>query len=964
MIKLWFICIVSLGLFISGCRQNDPLPHVPEVVDFNFHVRPILVQNCYLCHGPDPSSRQADLRLDTFDGATALLKNGKGHAIIPGDADRSEAIRRISSSDIGVMMPPPESNLQLSDYEIAVLRKWIDQGAKWKKHWAFIPPEENGESKAENHIDHFIDEKLKTHALKPAGEAGRTSLIRRVSYVLTGLPPTIDEIQAFLSDETDKAYEQMVDRYLNSSGFGERWARHWLDVVRYAETKGHEFDYEIVGAWHYRDYLIRAFNADVPYDQLLKEHLAGDLLKDIRWNDESGNNESQLGTSFFVFGEGTHSPVDIRKDEADRIDNMIDVTSKTFQGLTVSCARCHDHKFDPIPTADYYALYGVMESSRFSPIPVDLTYEKIESLEEIEKIKTTIRSTLEKQFPPTSQRQTNGMDTTSFDMLGDFRGPSLDNWKSDGLAFGSKSTLGQPVWSADKKLLKFEKGRASSRHLTNGVYGALRSPNFEINRDFIGVRATGKSSTIRVIIDNFQLIQWPIYGGLEHKVDTGSWKNFTFDVSAWKGRKAYVEVLPGSYRSHVYALDPEAYVEVEYAIAYDGNWPLNVDSFFKEAINWVASLNKQLMSDAHTLTTSLKHLHEKQEQETSIPEDSLFFTGITEGFGVNSPVSERGSHKNELATVVPRGFLSALTEDHQFESDGSGRLELANAMLDPANPLTSRVMVNRIWHHLFGRGIVETVDNFGLQGKLPTHPELLDHLAIKFQEDQWSIKRMIKYIVMSRTFRRATEAENAALEQDPDNLWLSHFPVRRLEAEAIRDGILATSGQLNTKMYGQPVPVYLTEFMTGRGRPARSGPLDGLGRRSIYLSVRRNFLEPMMTTFDRPIPFSTFGKRNVTNVPAQSLILMNDPFVIDQAQKMAADVLEQEGLTTEERIELIYLRALSRKPEEQEMEQARKFLTLIADSYQVDSEETDQNLSVWKDYCHSVFNLKEFIYLI
>ncbi|MEX0360346.1 MAG: DUF1553 domain-containing protein, partial [Allomuricauda sp.] len=291
-------------------------------------------------------------------------------------------------------------------------------------------------------------------------------------------------------------------------------------------------------------------------------------------------------------------------------------------------------------------------------------------------------------------------------------------------------------------------------------------------------------------------------------------------------------------------------------------------------------------------------------------------------------------------------------------------MELEEDKLQADNTLTARVMVNRIWHHLIGKGIVETVDNFGLQGKLPTHPELLDHLAITFQKEDWSIKKMIRYIVTSEAFKRSTITEDEMSDKDPNNLYLASFPIRRLESETIRDGILAVSQSLDSTLFGPPIPTYLTEFMGGRGRPEESGPLDGAGRRSIYQEVRRNFLEPMMTTFDRPIPFTTFGRRDVTNVPAQSLILMNDPFVIQQSEILAQNVLAQTDLSFDQKVAWIYMRTFSRKPTEKEVDNASQFMDKITAMKKSELDKTDLDLEVWKEYCHSIFNLKEFIYLI
>jgi dsDNA-binding SOS-regulon protein len=998
-----YVVLVLMALILAMLLINRLNPtlesarRLPDKIDFNFHIRPILVQKCYLCHGPDPSSREAGLRLDTFEGATAFLEDSS-RAIVPGDPEHSSLIGRINNKDPELVMPPPESKQVLTEREIDLVTKWMKQGAEWKPHWAFIPPKtEDIDDDVENAIDLLIREKIDERDLPIASRASKNSLIRRVSYLLTGLPPSSGEVDTFLQDESADAYEKMVDQYLNSSAFGERWARHWMDVVRYAETKGHEFDYEITGAWRYRDYLIRAFNSDVPYDQLVKEHLAGDLLPKPRVNRETGTNESHLGTAFYIFTEGIHSPVDVRQDEADRIDNMIDVTTKTFQALTVACARCHDHKFDPIKTSEYYGLFGVMESTRFSPVPAQLTVETVADIDKHLKLKEDVRKMIGDQWASAEGRIVNDRkfdvlaashdEKKAYDdlqLLGDFRGNGLDSWKSDGFAFGKTTTLGEPVFSGKgNEIVALSDGKASSRLIGTGIFGALRSPNFTIDKDYIGVRALGKKSTIRIIIDNFQLISYPIYGEMDQKVNASNWRNFTFDVRLWKGHKAYIEILPGAFNQHVYKLPVDAFVEVQYAVAFNGKWPeppladtAEIRTVREVIDNWrqrkstpqeINLLNRLLKQSVFKKNFSqLADIRQSENVPVDIPADtSAFFNGVYDGFAINSPVFIRGSYKDLSPHAVRRGFLSAIpVSDSVFNFPGSGRLQLAAAILDEGNPLTARVMINRIWHHVFGRGIVETVDNFGLQGKLPSHPELLDFLAIKFREESWSIKRMIKSMMMSETFQRAVEVEDKTTKADPDNLFLARYPVRRLEAEAIRDGILSASGQLNREMYGRPVPAHITDFMQGRGRPENSGPLDGNGRRSIYQEVRRNFMLPMMTAFDLPIPFSTFGKRDVTNVPAQALILMNDPFVHEQSEMMASNLVSQKELSLEQRIQWIYKRALSRSASESEINEAKRFIAHLATLKGTNGSQIATDLSIWKDYCHSIFNLKEFIYLL
>ncbi|SEI93396.1 Planctomycete cytochrome C [Cyclobacterium xiamenense] len=992
-------CIVILfaGQAMLSC-QSQERENLPKQVDFNYHIKPILVQKCYLCHGPDPSSREAGLRLDLAEGATKLLESGLS-AIVPGSAAKSALVHRITESDPELKMPPPASKLELTAVEIELLKKWINQGAVYEPHWSFIPPVVSAalpsDESLSSQIDLHLNQKMDSKGLKPGAPASKYQLIRRLSYVLTGLPPEPERVHAFVADERDEAFELLVDEFLNSPAFGEKWASHWMDVVRYAETRGHEFDFEIQGAWRFRDYLIRAINSDVSYAQLVREQLAGDLIQEPRLHPETGANESVLGTLFLTMTEGTHSPVDTKKDEADRIDNMADVIGKSFQGLTVGCAKCHDHKFDPIPATDYYGLYGVLGSTRFSPIPVGNYQQKAATMQEVHRLKKELREMIANSWEestrdsvPVLLASRQGAVAASRDggealgkVIGDFRGSDFDGWKADGWAFGEGTTLGDPQLDPKTgRLIALKEGLASSRKLGTGIFGALRSPNFSIDRRYLAVRARGTGGSIRIIMDNFQLISYPIYGGLDQKVNDEEWQNYVFDLGDWQGHDAYIELLPGSFIRHTYHQDPEAYIEVAYATASDEEWfqPESPPGYYSPANLipvavdlWKAG--KSTATDINLLNGQLESGKLKRrfpdEVKTQLTmdlllaqvRDSLFIQGVSEGFARESPVFIRGNHLEPDSKPAPRSFLSAILDWQQPIRDaGSGRKEMVETILHPDNPLTARVMVNRLWHHVFGKGLVETVDNFGLQGKLPSHPELLDRLALAFREEDWSVKSMIKSMVLTEAFRRGTADVNE--ERDPENTYLAHYPVRRLEAEAIRDGLLQVSGSLDRRMFGPPVPVHLTEFMQGRGRPAKSGPLDGDGRRSVYLEVRRNFLDRMMTTFDRPTPFTTFGNRDETNVPAQSLFLMNDPFVAQQAELFAKRLLQGAHRSTDERIQEAYFRAFSRPPSAAEVEQGKAFLQEASRSVGIDPAAGD--LPAWKEYCHALFNTKAFIYLL
>lgn len=1015
-------------LLLLGCLTISLWPskqyselNLPETVDFNYHIRPILSQNCFTCHGPDSSSREAGLRLDQFEGATAMLEKG-GFAIVPGDAEASLLISRISSEISEERMPPPEAKKTLSSREIALLSKWIDQGAEWKDHWSYIPPKKPKLPKGletasiSTGIDHFIDKEIQAHQLIPSEKASKNSLIRRVSYLLTGLPPAPEDVKAFIQDSSEQALSILIDKYLASPHFGERWARHWMDLVRYGEHMGHEFDFPISGAYQYRDYLIRAFNEDVPYDLFVKEHLAGDMLEKPRYHPTEGFNESVIGTGYFFLGEGKHSPVSIKEEEATRIDNMIDVTSKTFQAMTVACARCHDHKFDPIPTKDYYAMYGMIESARFGPVGARTGLAQAHSYEQLLDVQQKIRQELGKDWEMAYTEMTEesvfhlarffeekekikakkvdkpkSKNAIGYQVLGDFRTGNWDGWYSDGFAFGEGPLMGEPVFDEETgKLLELQTGMASSRRFRKGLHGILRSPNFLVKHDSIAIRAAGMNGELRLIVDNFHLLQNPIYGGLNIVVEKEEMDTYYLDLSMVQGRKAYLQFTPGNYTRktrHLYTLKPEDYIEVEYAVAFTGKLPdievatpmssKKTSPADKKRVltSWMSGKMTgqeypalwELMEEVkdRPLPPELRDLLILQDSLSDVLYDSTHFIGLSEGDAVFSPVFIRGSHQTLSEEKVPRQFLSALkTVPKELPQTGSGRLAWAEAVIDPNNPLTSRVIVNRLWHHVFGRGIVETVDNFGLQGKLPTHPELLDYLALKIQEESWSMKTLLKQILLSEAFQRSTTAQPENATSDPNDLYLHHFPVRRLEGEAIRDGILTTSGCLDSTMYGEPIAIHLTPFMTGRGKPRVSGPLDGAGRRSIYMSVRRNFLQPMMLVFDAPIPFSTFGRRNTTNVPAQSLTLLNDPFVLDQANNWATNLLATNTGSTEDRITEIYLKAFSRKPQGDEIEKAIGFLEMQANSYESTLEQMQDDPKLWADFCHTIFNLKEFIHLL
>lgn len=928
--------VAALALLTAPAVAAEPVDNDY----FEKNVRPILVTNCVSCH--NDKKQKGGLRLDS---KSAFMKGGdNGAAVVPGEPAKSRLIQVIRY-DGDIKMP---LRGKLTDAEIATLTAWVKGGAPWpndntiaqtpgqtfdlharaKAQWSFqpirrlaVPVVTNHQSQITNEIDRFLLAKLDGAGLTFAPSADKRTLLRRIYFDLIGLPPTPEEIDAFLSDKSPNAYEKVVDKLLASPHYGERWGRHWLDLVRYAETHGHEFDFEIPDAWRYRDYVVRAFNADLPYDQFLVEQIAGDLLPNPRRDPKSGVNESLLATGFWWLGEAKHSPVDSRAEFADRTDNQIDVFGKTVFGLTLACARCHDHKFDPIATKDYYALFGVITSSRYNRTDVSDPTPTVKILDELKQARAELAKILalpnvkQEVEPQTPWRAK----ATPFETFGaDWR----KRWDAVGLAFRPEADAGFP-----------HSGREAPK-----LTGALRSPTFTIDEPYLAVRVAGQNARARLILNGLQLIQDPIYGSLTRPINHGDELRWlTFDLRMWKGQPAYLELLD----------DGPGWVAISEAWTADSPPPAERGTLVP-----LPTLPATDNAEAKKLIERIRRL------EAQLPDPKLAPT-IRDGTGINERVFIRGNHKT-LGIEAQRATLEAFGKP-AFTSNGSGRLELAKTVTDTSNPLVARVIVNRLWKHHFGKGIVRSPDNFGLLGELPTHPELLDWLASELVQRKWSLKAMHRLMVLSTAYRQASHAtpEQAAkaVTADPQNKLLHRQNVRRLEAEAIRDSILTISGRLDPKIGGPGVLPYLTEHQVGRGRPA-SGPLDGNGRRSIYLQVRRNFINPMFTAFDYPTPFTTIGRRTVSNVPAQALVMLNNPFVLQQAALWADRVRAAPESSLETRVQAMYVAAFGRPPTKDELKAAVEFVSEQSKEYG-----KPDHPKAWTDLAHVLFNAKEFIYI-
>jgi Protein of unknown function (DUF1553)/Protein of unknown function (DUF1549) len=817
-----------------------------------------------------------------------------------------------------------------------------------------------------------------------------------VYFDLIGLPPTTDELAAYLADKSPDAEQIVVDRLLASPHFGERWGRHWLDLVRYAETHGHEFDAIIPQAYQYRDYVIRALNADVPYDRFVQEHIAGDLLPHARRHPAEGFNESILGTGFWFLGEAVHSPVDIRQDQADRFDNRIDVLTKAFCALTVSCARCHDHKFDAISTKDYYALFGLVEGAGYRQVRFDTIEPNRKVATELdavsERYAKELAGALARGGSPdtlTALIAARGAKPSPFppgtEVVVDYANCRAEEWLPDDSSFGTR-----PRRVGD---LTIENGRVQFVDLSAAVYDRAWdelavSPGTELDHGVIGrfVRAgrsirtpafkvAGKvhylakgAGTAYAAVDQHTLVAGPLHGSLilDFPASPG-FRWVTHDLTAYQGQHAHVEFTGAKGSDFAVAM-----------VVQGPTTPTPPNSETLAASDDAGSFRERLAAgpprsgaDAQAANALLRKagaefqkvvaefLAARERIAKGIRPSSRLAPAIWEGTGVDENVFIRGSPKG-VGERVPRRFLEALGGTGPITTGpGSGRLELARTMTDPGrNPLAARVAVNRVWHHLFGRGLVGSVDNFGVLGEAPTHPELLDFLADRFVQDGWSVKRLIRELVLSSTYRMSSQGDPAADQSDPQYLLLHRMRLRRLEGEVIRDSMLAISGRLDVAAFGPSVPVHLTPFLEGRGRPNKTGPLDGAGRRSVYQSVYRNFLNPFLLAFDTPIPFSTVGRRQVSNVPAQALILLNDPFVQEQSFIWAKSVIGRPGSPVE-KIRQMYVAAFGRSPTDDESSACLGFLQEQASRYGAKADD----LKPWADLAHTLFNTKDFIYV-
>ncbi len=901
---------ISLGLAVSILFASSVGAADPTAVEFfEKSVRPVLVEKCLACHGPEKP--KGELRLDTREG---VLKGGRdGIVVVSGKPKESRLITAIRHTDEDLKMPASK----LPDREIAALEKWVELGMPWPekltlaapnaialaaaKHWAFkpvvrppVPEIRNEQSAIHNETDRFVIAKLDAAKLTMSPRADKHTLIRRATFDLHGLPPTPDEVEAFLKDGSPDAYEKLIDRLLASPRYGERWARHWLDVARYADNKGYVFfeGKEYPWAWTYRDYVIDALNADKPFDRFVMEQLAADLLcpDDVK---------AQAALGFLTVGghfmNNTH----------DIIDDRMDVVTRGLLGLTVTCARCHDHKFDPIPAADYYSLYGVFRSSTEPNVPplagppptrddhvlyeaelairekrlIDFVTGKHKSLVSGARLRTT-------EYLIAAHAARNQPSADDFMLIadpGDLNPSMISRWKQFLIDTKKRKDAVFLHWHAVAELPEAMFAERAPELLKAVVGG---------NKLVIAAFAEPPKSMKDVAAK---------YGKLLADVD-----------KQWQAEAA---------RGVAKLEDPDA--EALRRVLYGADSPADAPL----ALDWGFL---SLFPDRATQGEYQKHLRALEEWLGKGPPRAMVLHDAPRPY--EPRVFERGN-PGRPGDPIPRQFVKIVNPARKPFGDGSGRLDLAREIVSKDNPLTARVFVNRVWMHHFGTAIVGTPGDLGLRGDAPTHPELLDWLAAEFvTPGGWSIKRLHKLIMTSATYTQASLDRPDALAADSENRLLWKQNRRRLEFEPLHDAVLAVSGQLDTKPGGLSVRLF-----------------GGNRRRAVFGYVDRLEFPSLLTTFDVPNPAGVNPQRTNTTVAPQALFLMNGPFVRDAAKRLAASPAVQKLSDAGERLDFLYLTVYGRKPAADEKKLALAFVGKAAEK--------------WLDLTHGLLMTNEFAFV-
>ncbi len=977
-------------------------------VDFTRDIRPILSDTCFHCHGFDEKTRKAKLRLDTEEGAHKDL--GGYAAFKPHDLKNSEAWRRITTKDADDLMPPPEAHKTLKPEQINLIKRWIEEGAEYRGHWSFTPPTHpalptvKNKNWVRNGIDNFIAAKFEEKKLAPNPEAAREVLIRRVTFDLTGLPPTLADVDAFLADKSPNAYEKVVDRLMQSPRYGEHMARYWLDAARYGDTHGLHLDNER-SMWPYRDWVVRAFNSNLPFDQFTRWQIAGDLLPNATRDQQiaSGFNRCNVTTS----EGGSINEEFIFRYAVDRTETTLAV----WMGLTAGCAVCHDHKFDPITAKDFYSLYAFFNSAAdpamdgnkkdTPPILKLTTPAQQKQIDEIERQSAAVNKRIKaklKDFvyedpatitppPPKVRKETV--------------------WVDDGLPAKAKAsgkgTQFDFVVEADD--VKPFSGKRCFRRKENNSLGQdvfTGAEPFEI--------AAGVRLFAYVFIDPKDppqaiMLQYHTKDGWEHRANWGDEKVIKYGDKAARtkmqigplpktGQWVRLEVNPSTLGlKNGEKVDGLAFTQFGGMVYWDkagfvfeanpATDPLYSFSLWDKANQ--GKIVKDAPKEIQDILRSVKPADRKPEQAQKLRDYYFEFVSRAPDEFLTDLRKERDTLKSKQEDVekdVPVTFVMAdLKEPRdafvmtrgQYDKPGdkvtrrtpswlpamkttpaksATRLDLADWLVDPKQPLPARVTVNRFWQQFFGTGLVKTANDFGSQGDTPSHPELLDWLATTFVDNGWDVKKFMKLIVMSATYRQDSKVTSKHLAVDPENRLLARGPRFRLDAEVVRDNALTVSGLLVPTIGGKPVKPYQPEniwepvaYSGSNTRFYKQDSGDALYRRSLYTFIKRTAPAPGMTTFDAPSREAFCVRRERSNTPLQALLLMNDVQYFEAARNLAQRMLTEGGGNADDRIRFAFRLATARLPEKTELSVLKNTLKLQLTRFEKDAEAAKKAIS-------------------
>jgi hypothetical protein len=957
----------------------------PGTALFESSIRPLLLEHCQKCHGE--KKQESGLRLDSKSGWE--LGGESGPALVPGDPGASLLLKKLRETDPEARMPPKHP---LAAAEIAAFEQWISLGAPdprngavankavdWdeaRKHWAFQPlkvsppPTQEGQVADPTLLDAFVRTELTTQGLRPNPPADRATLIRRVTFDLTGLPPTPEEITAFLDDPApdDAAFASLVDRLLASPAYGERWGRHWLDVARYADTAGDGADYPVREARLYRDWVVRAFNADQPYDEFLREQIAGDLF--AKEGPPERFADRVTATGFLAIGKRygyKPSPAYQHLDFADAIDSV----GRSVLGLSLGCARCHDHKYDPVSAADYYALYGIFQSTKWA-FPGGEEQKRPSDFPALVAPEEAARLDAEKAARlATLDAELAGLKTQRASLDGHAFAGGID------LGFEAQA-IGKPLaapWLGSGPNTVLAEAQSPFTHIhpagTRGIRIGTGKANDGIRHVFAAPLKATPGGRIHFTIDFRTVAPATEKGAYRFFLGRGVVQSIAAEFSITgteiairngAGWEVIRQLGPGTWSTLRFTIDPDKKT-ISGTVGAPGDlttfenkplgaaWDGVIDTFICDAIGHVAGpapsrdldhLGLQTTAfgapgsgpvtapkPPADLTTRVKQLDEaiaaanKAREAEAVKSHYPVAYGVAEGQPVNAKIQLRGE-PDKPGEEVPRRFLTILGGDPlPSGSSGSGRRELADWLTRPSNPLTARVFVNRVWAWHFGEGLVATPSDFGLRGEAPSHPELLDWLAAEFIRSGWSVKALHRLILNSKTYRASSDDEAGNLALDPGNRYLWRFVRRPLDAESIRDAMLAVSGHLDRSLPGpHPFPPVETWAFTIH-RPFHE--VYDSDHRSLYLMVQRNRRNPFLALFDAADPNQSVPQRLPTTTPTQSLYLMNSPFVHQQSEGFARRLIESCG-DESARIRLAFLTAHGRPPSDDQITETRAFL--------------------------------------